>query len=206
MSYSQYYTPEEDEIIRTYYPTVTQAEIMRMLPNRTSRGIRVRASRLGILKNKESWEVGISLDGSVIGHLTEAEKGYLAGIIDGEGCIMLARHKGSRDYIYHVYITIANTSQKLHEWLDKKLPGRGYMKQATPGRDKRPGSNPEQWRQSYNWIVSGNRIAIVLLKEIAPYLVIKHEQAKLLVNGYVHLPEEERYELYKKLRDLKKTS
>src|SRR5437016_11235983 len=89
MASSSFYTPEEDEIIRLHYPTATHAEIAQMLPHRTPRGISVRANRLGVLKKKECWEVGIPLSSSVIGHLTEAEKGYLAGIIDGEGCILL---------------------------------------------------------------------------------------------------------------------
>ena len=49
-------------------------------------------------------------------------------------------------------------------------------------------------------------MAIVLLQEIAPYLIIKREQAELLVNGYVHLSVEDRDTLYVKLRQLKRAS
>lgn len=117
MSANAYYAPEEDEIIRTYYPTVTHAEIMQMLPSRTSHGIRTRACRLGIL-NKQR----------------------------------------------------------------------------------------EHHKQGYNWVLSGNRQVMSFLREIIPYLVIKKEQAELLADGYLHLPEEERFALFQKIRDLKKTS
>jgi hypothetical protein len=207
MAAHSFYTPEEDEIIRLHYPTATQSKIAQMLPMRELNGIRIRATRLGVHKDKECWEVGIPFSGSVIGHLTEAEKGYLAGIIDGEGCILMNREKGKKgDYIYRVFVTIANTSMKLHEWLEEKLPGRGYVRQAYPGEKRSPTSHPERWKTSYNWTISGSRVAIVLLREIAPYLIIKREQAELLVNGYVHLSSEERNNLYVKLRQLKKPS
>jgi hypothetical protein len=207
MASNSFYTPEEDEIIRLHYPTATHAEIAQMLPDRTPTGIRVRANRLGVRKNKECWEVGFPLDGSLIGHLTEAEKGYLAGIIDGEGCIRLARRLGKRgQHIYLIQVVIANTSPKLHEWLESKIPGSGYVNKKTHYTDPRPSSHPAQWKPSYRWIVSGSRFAIVFLKEIAPYLIIKREQAELLINGYVHLSESERDELFRKLHDLKKSS
>jgi hypothetical protein len=118
------------------------------------------------------------------------------------------REKGKKgDYIYRVFVTIANTSMKLHEWLKEKLPGRGYVKQQVyPSESRNPTSHPERWKPSYNWTISGNRVAIVLLREIAPYLIIKREQAELLVNGYVHLSAEDRNALYVKLRQLKKVN
>jgi hypothetical protein len=205
MAANSFYTPEEDEIIRLHYPAASQAEIAQMLPHRTPRGISVRANKIGVHKNKECWEVGIPFSGSVIGHLTEAEKGYLAGIIDGEGCILMNREKGRKgEYIYRLSVTIANSSKNLHGWLEEKLVGRGYVRRVKPTKDRV--GHPERWKPMYNWVVSGSRKAIVLLREIAPYLVIKREQAELLVNGYVHLSEGQRNELYLKLRQLKKTS
>lgn len=200
MSQSVYYTPQEDEIIREYYPTVSHTEIMQMLPGRTSQGIRVRANRLGVHKNKECYEGGMPFTGSVIGHLSEIEKAYLAGIIDGEGCIMLQRrtHRGVNKPIYALYVSIGNTSPSLKQWLDERIPTKTYNHILSS-------KNPKH-REGYNWILAGNRQVMVFLREIMPYLVIKKEQAQLLANGYVHLPEEERFALFQKIRELKKTS
>ena len=91
----------------------------------------------------------------------------------------------------------------LHRWLEQRLPGTGYVKRTSPGVVTRPNAHPERWKTSYDWIVSGNR-AVVLLREIAPYLVIKNAQAELLAGGYVHLSAEERDAMYLRLRHLKR--
>jgi regulator of extracellular matrix RemA (YlzA/DUF370 family) len=68
----------------------------------------------------------------------------------------------------------------------------------------RPAANPKLWKTGYDWIVSGNRVVAVLLREIAPYLIIKRAQAELLAGGYLHLSAEERDALYLSLRQLKR--
>ncbi len=49
--------------------------------------MRIRAFKLGLKRSSEarSYEMGQSLKGSFIEHLTKAEKKYLAGLVDGEG-------------------------------------------------------------------------------------------------------------------------
>lgn len=199
MSSKPYYTTREDELIRKYYPTATSEEMQRLLPNRTARGIRVRASKIGVTKNNDCWEVGKPFDGPILTHLSEAEKGYLAGIIDGEGCLRLSRSKNSRNGrpTYHIQVDISNTSRNLLNWLIEKLPGAAYYSEM--------GHNEPNWRKGYHWKIAGNRRAIAFLREIAPYLIIKREQAELLCNGYVLLSEEEREQLYQRLRELKHT-
>ena len=206
MSSAPHWTAAEDTLLREHYPTASNTDLQALFPARPLAGIRQRAHQIDVRKNLDAREGGMPYSGSVIGHLSETEKGYLAGIIDGEGCIMLARHLGKHDkHVYHLYLSIANTSMALHRWLEERLPGAGYVKQHQQAKlDARPGANPEHWKSRYDWIVSGNRVVSVLLREIAPYLVIKREQAELLAGGYVHLSADEREALYLRLRQLKR--
>jgi transposase len=82
--------------------------------------------------------------------LTEAELGYIAGIIDGEGYI----HKNGM-------ILITTTSLELAEWLAFKCGGKYKARVLLPHR-----------KQSYSWRLSclrGRR----LLRLISTYLIIK---------------------------------
>lgn len=199
MSTAQYWTPQEDEILRQHYATSSNAEIETLLPGRNLHGIKIRASRLGLRKELAFHEMGMPFTGSVIGHLPERDKAYLAGIIDGEGTITIHRRlqKGVMP-VYALYVGIANTSPALRKWLEERFPERVYVKKLPRAK--------EHHRQAYDFVLSGNRQVMVFLREIAPYLVIKREQAELVAQGYVHLSEEERFALYKKLRELKKNA
>jgi hypothetical protein len=170
MSSAPHWTAAEDELLQKQYPTASNAELQALFPARPVAGIRQRAHQIGVRKSLDAHENGMPFSGSVIGHLSETEKGYLAGIIDSEGCIMLARHLGQRDkHVYHLYVSMATTSLALHQWLEQRLPGAGYVRQRQRVKiDARPTSNQPQWRTGYDWIISGNRVATVLLREIAP--------------------------------------
>src|SRR5439155_2573915 len=120
--------------------------------------------RLGLRLNRQAREVGMPFTGSVIGHLKDTERAYLAGILDGEGCISIQRrtHLGPHKPIYALYVGIYNTSPALKAWLDSRLPGIAIYR-----HDRRNGRKP-----CFHWMLSGNRRVIVFLREIAPYLVI----------------------------------
>jgi hypothetical protein len=198
MSTAHYWTPQEDEILHQHYATSSNAEIEAMFPGRNLHGIKIRACRLGLRKELVFHEMGMPFTGSVIGHLSDTDKAYLAGIIDGEGCITIHRRtpKAKENPTYALFVEIANTSPALKKWLDERFPDRTYYRHITSAKPHH--------KQGYGWVLSGNRQVMIFLREIAPYLVIKREQAELVAQGYVHLPEEERYALYKKLQELKK--
>ena len=195
MSTARYWTSQEDKVLHQNYPTSTNAEIEALLPGRNLHGIRIRASRLGLYKELAFHETGMPFTESVIGHLSETDKAYLAGIIDGEGCITINRYikKGTAP-VYRPFVEIANTSPALKKWLDERFPERIYWRTGI-----RHG-----WRDIYRWTLSGNRQVMVFCREIAPYLVIKREQAELVAQGYIHLSEEERAALWQKLHEMKK--
>ncbi len=201
MASNRYYTPQEDEILKQAYPTATKAELAILFPDRTMSGLMNRVSYLGIKKDKRFYEIGMKAEETIIGHLSETEKAYLAGIIDADGCIRIHRRLSkTHQPVYACYIQIYTTSPRLLEWLEKRFPGISGKQ-----KDDRQEDHPE-WRIGYTWCLSGNRRVMVFCREIASYLIIKREQSELIANGYVHLPEPERLALYQKLKDLKRTS
>jgi hypothetical protein len=100
---------------------------------------------------------------------------YLAGILDGEGCINIARSRRSKTdgrtfYInYVLQLDVFNTSLPLMKWLVQYFGGVYYT------RDRNIG----QYKRSYNWRPKGATNRKNILLGILPYLVIKHEQAKI---------------------------
>jgi hypothetical protein len=196
------YTPEEDELLRKVYPTATRSELTALFPTRNVHGLTQRASQLGIKKDKRFYNLGSDTEKTIIGHLSETDKAYLAGIIDADGCIRLNRRFNNKTHqpVYAAYVQVYTTSPALLEWLEGRFPGISRRE-----RDDRQKEHPE-WRIGYTWTLSGNRRVMVFCREMASYLIIKRKQAELIADGYVHLPEPERFALFQKLKDLKRTS
>jgi hypothetical protein len=117
--------------------------------------------------------------------LSTEEKAYIAGIIDGEGSIMLTKfHKNQHPA---PCITIASTSLELLEWIKTKT-GFGSIK-------SKKNYNPISHKDSYTYILRYND-TISLLKEIEPYLVIEQKKlrAQMILNEYKKLtPRNGRY-------------
>lgn len=117
--------------------------------------------------------------------MTEIEKAYIAGIIDGEGSIMLQRFH-SNEYPSPC-VSIASTTLELLTWI-KETVGYGIIKQ-------KKNYNLEKHKDCYSYVVKYDN-AINLLKEVFPYLIInaKKERAKLILEKYKSLtPRNGRY-------------
>lgn len=95
--------------------------------------------------------------------------GYLAGIVDGEGCITL--HSGKRK---QVFVGVTNTDVKLMNWLK------------TIGGVVRPKKRYKLTRKPcFNWIVCGRADVEALLRAIVPYMLIKKDKARLAIRTLV---------------------
>lgn len=95
------------------------------------------------------------------------ETAYIAGIIDGEGCIGIYCKKHS----FFVQITIANTNKELIIWLENKLHTNAYKML----NDKRLKN-----KQSFSVTVDRMR-AFEILQRIKPYVIVKQKQVKLAI-------------------------
>ncbi|MGG7144764.1 LAGLIDADG family homing endonuclease [Clostridium nigeriense] len=117
--------------------------------------------------------------------MTKTEKAYIAGIIDGEGSIMLQRlHKNE---FQSPCVSVASTSLELLTWIKKTIE-KGMIV-------SKKNYNPEIHKDCYSYILRRND-AINLIEEIYPYLVIdsKKNRAKLIIEKYKALtPRNGRY-------------
>lgn len=123
--------------------------------------------------------------------MTELEKGYLAGIIDGEGSITLAKNKQFR----YPMLEVSSTTYQIVEYLKKHFGG---------VISKKNERNPN-WKQAYIWKIE-HRKAISLLEEIVSYLnePKKKARAQLIIKDYIRLtPRNGRYSEEMKQQKLK---
>lgn len=103
------------------------------------------------------------------------EKAYIAGIIDGEGSIMLIKNHNNQ--FPSPCISISSSTIELLEWIKQKT-GIGKIK-------GKKNYNLEKHKNSYTYIVKYDE-AIYLLKELLPYLIIetKKKRAVLILDKY----------------------
>jgi hypothetical protein len=94
---------------------------------------------------------------------------YLAGFLDGEGCIsILKRVKGKWNASYFIQIVIGQKDGQTLDWIQKKFGGRVYIVK----RDC-----------SYTWNLT-NKKAYEFIKILTPFLKYKKPQAELAIKFY----------------------
>ena len=95
---------------------------------------------------------------------------YLAGLIDGEGCIDIVVNK--RDDVYYlqprVRITMTVVAKELMDNICNNFAG---------NREYRTTNNPK-WNDSITWNASGYNRACTFLRNITNHLIVKKEQAR----------------------------
>jgi hypothetical protein len=96
---------------------------------------------------------------------------YLAGIIDGEGTVILETSPHGR-YLVCPNVAIANTSSELFDWIEKEFAGYRRHKRGKTYK-----------KQMYIWRIRRTRDVLALLKAIYPYLVIKHKDAQNVIES-----------------------
>jgi hypothetical protein len=92
---------------------------------------------------------------------------YIAGFIDGEGCIGIYKN----DNQIYPRLAITNTNREILAML--QLQFGGYLHAAKINKDK-------NYKPSYVWCLSSSK-CINLIKKIEPLLIIKRSQALLLM-------------------------
>lgn len=107
--------------------------------------------------------------------MTSEEKAYIAGIIDGEGSIMLLKFHNNQ--FPSPCVSLGSSTLELLEWIKLKT-NMGVIK------DKK-NYNSVKYKDSYTYIVKHNE-AIELIEELLPYLIIesKKKRANLVLDKY----------------------
>lgn len=117
--------------------------------------------------------------------MTSEEKAYIAGIIDGEGSIMLLKFHNNQ--FPSPCISVSSSTLELLEWIKLK---------ANVGTIKgKKNYNLDKHKDSYTYIDKYDE-AIELLKELLPYLIIeaKWKRAILILERYKQVtPRNGRY-------------
>lgn len=98
--------------------------------------------------------------------LKQAQAAYLAGIIDGEGYIGLCKSSGKS---FGLRVVVTSGCEEMVNWI-KETTGFGKVSRYELGHRQR--------QNSYQWRVFGEEAAL-LLKSVAPHLIIKKAQATI---------------------------
>jgi len=140
--------------------------------------------------------------------MTNEQCAYIAGIIDGEGCISFSKNSQT-EHSYTIVFRVAITHLGILKWL-QKTTGLGIIGKACVVE----GWERKNIKPMYHWQFSSDGLR-ELLPLVIPYLIIKKEVAilglewlsrygrKKLSGRY--LTDEDRrwkYETYVKIRDL----
>lgn len=110
--------------------------------------------------------------------MTETEKAYIAGIIDGEGSIMLQKFHSNEHP--SPCISIASTTKELLEWIINIIKVGNIV--------NKKNYNSKKHKNCYSYVIKRDN-AIKLLKEVYPYLIIesKKRRAELIITKYKSL-------------------
>lgn len=135
--------------------------------------------------------------------IREMELAYMAGIIDGEGCITINHARNWEcltGYTNMLQVKVAMTNYKVPYWLLDKCGGSLREHQ------------PINHKLVFIWTI-GSRQAANLLNQLLPYLKITKEQAEvaikfqesMVIGGYKSTAYLENQEFYRlKLQELKR--
>ena len=115
---------------------------------------------------------------------------YLAGIVDGEGCVSVSY--GTKAGHQRIRLTISNTDRNLIDWLTSRIGGcvSTYHN-----------NNRGNRKVAYHWQVYSDR-AFKLLTELLPYIKLKKRQAELCLQ--FHTDKSKRAWVTKQIRRMNK--
>ena len=121
--------------------------------------------------------------------VTNEEKSYIAGFLDGDGCIMaqLVKHK---DYVfgYQVRVSIVFYQKSIHQeilsWL-KTMFKVGYIRQRNDGMTEYTIVGPREVKQILELLYPFLRLKKVLAKEIIK--LINSYPTKMTINDLIRL-------------------
>ncbi len=102
-------------------------------------------------------------------HLPVVDVAYLAGIIDGEGCISITKPTNKcPSSICGLVVLVANTNEPIIDWIQSTFGGNKKAKKR----------NNDRAKVCYTWLLQGYA-AEALLEAVLPYLRVKKVQGQL---------------------------
>jgi len=181
------WSEEELSILEEQYPRlsldgkhgpVTKQSLIESLPNKRSwKSIKWKASLLGLKRDFRLVYSSINIP--------DIDKAYIAGYLDGEGCITVLRHKRKSGNInYFPYISIANKDLDSLKWV-VEVTGLGKVRRLTPAkvseRSEKWRQRPWMWSDCYTYGINNLASCYRFLTDISPFMKVKKEHAELLL-------------------------
>lgn len=166
------WSEEEIEILKNNWSDNGRPQILSKLPNKRWTSIRHKAAELGLTKIPPAkyWKTYNKQEPL---KLSDAQRGYLAGIIDGEGTIRIVK---TTDKYYAPFIQITNTNMAIMEYLERVLGDIGHLYIENPNLRK-----PNHKTKLVFNLASVQGVKAVL-EGVADLLVIKKSQGKLALD------------------------
>ena len=95
---------------------------------------------------------------------------YLAGLLDGEGCV--SAHHEKSGYV-RARITITNTDKNMVDWCKTHFGGYIHKRSKT-------GKRKSHWKDCYQWIINPSKKDLQLIEELIPILITKQKQMEII--------------------------
>jgi len=185
------YTKEEEAYLRENYPSGSSERIARHL-GRTRTMIAKQARRLDVHKETKYPPR----------QLSEWGRGYLAGIIDGEGCIDLKRGRERKNggYPYYPHLRIGNTKKAI---LDKVLEivGCGSVRPISRTRVGKPFWGYQVGSEAISWLLPQ---LLLIGKEEIQVLIL--ESLPIAKNGRAPEVQAKLEKIYTRIREINRRS
>ena len=195
MGYAKSWPPEDEERLKRLWATEHDLDlILRAFPDRTHCALVLRAGKLGVRRRS-----AVVLKERAAMPLTVAEAAWIAGFIDGEGTIAIYHRLGKHEHGFHPRVSVANTDMRAINRL-VELIGAGYR----TTRDRNP-----RHKIGHQWQTTNMAVIRALLAAIRPHLILKGEQADLVLEyiearlsaGYFETPARAK-DIYEQLKTL----
>jgi hypothetical protein len=102
--------------------------------------------------------------------VSSEDAAYLAGVIDGEGCITAGLWAHRRWTTVKTRVMVANTDERLMAWMTERFGGHVSVRE----------NGPAHWKLSRQWEATG-AAARKVLETALPFLVLKRAQALIVL-------------------------
>lgn len=97
------------------------------------------------------------------------DNAYMAGILDGEGCIFI--HKLKDNGKNKPVIILEITNKEVIEWIHERFGGSmGFRKK-----------RKEHWKDSYSWGLYVQLEIQIFLEKVFPFMIVKKKQASIML-------------------------
>lgn len=171
------WSDEEITTLKQSYASGNKVDLQKLFPGRTWRSIHHKALRLKIYHAS----IKAYLRPKIIDQLEHDDRVYLAGILDGEGTITIGIRKRTKTVKIETYesvnlvplVSVTNTYTELIDWVNNILKS---SRLKTPYEDYRGD------RKTVHTVQLTRLLDVkCLLEQVFPYLKVKRQQAKIVI-------------------------